>query len=67
MIKVEDCRIQAANYNQLQAKILGAMTNGFTRENAKGVLKGARMLTMMDLAGVMISLAGLELKSNLGI
>ena len=39
MIKFDDGRFDIANHNQFKARILGVMTNGFTRQNAKGVLK----------------------------
>ena len=39
MIKFDDGRFDIANHNQFKARILGKMTNGFTRQNAKGVLK----------------------------
>ena len=39
LIKFDDGRFDIANHNQFKARILGKMTNGFTRQNAKGVLK----------------------------
>ena len=39
LIKFDDGRFDIANHNQFKARILGVMTNGFTRQNAKGVLK----------------------------
>ena len=39
MIKFEDGRLDIANHNQFKTKILGVTTKGFTRQNAKGVLK----------------------------
>lgn len=39
MIKFEDGRLDIANHNQFKTKILGVTTKGFTRQNARGVLK----------------------------
>ena len=39
MIKFDDGRFDIANLNQFKLKILGVMTKGFTRQNARGVLK----------------------------
>ena len=39
LIKFEDGRFDIANHNQFKAKILGVITKGFTRQNARGVLK----------------------------
>ena len=39
LINFKDGQFDIANYNQFKAKILRVMTNGFTRQDARGVLK----------------------------